>query len=330
MSEQSGFIAERRFGAALHVQLNRPAAINALNLEMIRDIDRALDRAETDPTIRAVVFSGAGERGFCAGGDVRQLFLDVRAGRTDAPASYFATEYALNARIAEFPKLTVSWAHGVCMGGGVGLAGHCRMRLVTDDVRVAMPETRIGFTPDVGGSWLLGRAPSRAGERLGLHAQSMTADTAVWAGFADAVVPADSLETVLAMTGGTSESDDVLPEALRDLGRAIGEPELGIPLALIDEVYGLPTVGDILRALDQRHPTSAAQLRELSPTALEVTLRSVRSARSLSLREALAQEQRLAEWFFNEREDSLEGIRSVLIDKDHRPMWPPIASTFPI
>lgn len=314
----------------LHIELNRPEAINALNAAMIAAIGSALTRAEQDDSVRAVLFSGAGDRGFCAGGDVRSLAVAVQSGQRSAPREYFAAEYALNLRIAEFRKPTIAWMHGACMGGGVGLAGHSRIRLVTDSSRVAMPETKIGFTPDVGGSWLLGRAPGRLGERLGLHGQVMAAAEAIAAGFADHYVaePArDDLFEALFEPGLRVED---IPDLLSELVRPTAPPDFGLREGEIDEIYSGSSAASIIAALAGRFPDAAAELERLSPTALEVTLRSVRSARSLTLAEALEQEQRLAEWFFTERTDSVEGIRALLIDKDHAPVWPPLAERFPI
>lgn len=330
MSAYTEHLVVSQRSGILDIELNRPAAINALSLDMILGIDAALDVALADDTIQAVVFSGAGERGFCAGGDVRQLYLDVTAGDHEAPRRYFQAEYAMNARIDEFPKPVIALMHGACMGGGVGLAGHSSIRVVTDSTKVAMPETKIGFTPDVGGSWLLGRAPGRLGERLGLHGQVMGPAEAIEAGFADCYVPADRW----------LQLKDVIADAAArgaDIGRAVhalaadpGPADFGLGRDRIDEVYSAPTVPDIHRALSSIDPSAAAELDALSPTALEVTLRSVRSARSLTLRQALAQEQRLAEWFFTQRTDALEGIRALLVDKDKSPRWPALANELPL
>ncbi|MBN9213032.1 MAG: enoyl-CoA hydratase/isomerase family protein, partial [Microbacterium sp.] len=165
-----------------HLTLNRPRAINALDLGMIRLLSAALDRWEHDTDVDLVLLDGAGDRGFCAGGDVRALHGFVVDGRVDEVHTFFREEYALNHRIATYPKPIVAIADGVTMGGGIGLAGHARIRIVTERSQLAMPETRIGFTPDVGGSWLLGRAPGRLGEYLGLTGATMEAADALYAG----------------------------------------------------------------------------------------------------------------------------------------------------
>lgn len=315
----------------LSITLDRPEAINALSLDMIEAIDRALDVA--DDSITAVALDGIGERGFCAGGDVRQLWADVSAADLDAPRRYFHAEYALNARIAEFPKLIVAFMHGATMGGGVGLAGHSGLRIVGESSKVAMPETKIGFTPDVGGSWLLGRAPGRLGERLGLHGQVMGAAEAIEAGFADCFVPEahwPAVRQTLAEAAATGAGQIELTRALSAYAQVPAPANFGLPRELIDEVYALPTASDIITALDEADPAGAAELRALSPTALEVTLRSIRSARELTLREALEQEQRLAEWFFTQAGDTIEGIRALLVDKDKAPRWQALRADLPI
>ena len=160
---------------------------------MIRALTLTLDRWQRDTDVDVVLLDGAGERGFCAGGDVRALHEMVVGGRGDEVHAFFREEYALDHLIATSAKPVVAIADGVCMGGGIVLAGHAAIRVVTDRSRLAMPETRIGFTPDVGGSWLLARAPGRLGEYLGLTGGSMDAAYAIYAGFADHMVPAAHL-----------------------------------------------------------------------------------------------------------------------------------------
>ncbi len=158
----------RTYGGLGHLTLNRPRAINALDLGMIGDLAEALDAWQDDTDVDIVLLDGAGDRGLCAGGDVRGLAEQISGGRPEDTGVFFRAEYALNARIAEYPKPIVAIADGITMGGGIGLAGHAAIRIVTERSKLAMPETRIGFTPDVGGTWLLAHAPGRLGEYLGL------------------------------------------------------------------------------------------------------------------------------------------------------------------
>src|ERR1700739_1620387 len=182
----------RREGSAGIIRLNRPKAINAVTLEMFRDIDKALDRFEADPSVSVILLEGAGERGLCAGGDIRALYESSQV-NGDLGKILWREEYILNARIAEFKKPYVAFMDGIVMGGGVGLSAHSRHRVVTDRTKLAMPEVSLGFFPDVGGTWLLARAPGEIGNYFGLTGQTMGCTDAIYAGFADAVVPSAKL-----------------------------------------------------------------------------------------------------------------------------------------
>src|ERR1700737_2495713 len=182
----------RREGAAGVIRLNRPKALNALTLEMIRGIVAALDRFEADPAVAVVVLEGAGERGLCAGGDIRGLYESSKAGG-DLGKVFWRQEYIMNARIAKYPKPYVAFMDGLVMGGGVGLSGHARHRVVTEKTKLAMPEVGLGFFPDVGGTWLLSHSPGEIGTYFGLTGQTMNGPDAIYARFADAVVPSAKL-----------------------------------------------------------------------------------------------------------------------------------------
>src|SRR4051812_18932683 len=197
----------RREGAAGVIRLNRPKAINAVTLEMFREVDRALDAFEADPAVGLILLEGAGERGLCAGGDIRALYESSNE-RGDLGKILWREEYILNARIAKFPKPYVAFMDGIVMGGGVGLSAHASHRVVTDRTKLAMPEVGLGFFPDVGGTWLLSQAPGEIGTYFGLTGQTMNGPDAVYAGFADAVVPAAKLPA--------------LREALVKLGPGVG------------------------------------------------------------------------------------------------------------
>ena len=186
---EEGDLIVRREGAAGVIRLNRPKAINAMTLEMSIGIDAALDRFEADPDVAVIVLDGAGERGLCAGGDIRGLWESSREGG-DLGARFWRQEYIMNARIAKYPKPYVAFMDGLVMGGGVGLSGHASHRVVTDRTKLAMPEVGLGFFPDVGGTWLLSRSPGEIGTYFGLTGQTMNGPDAIHAKFADAVVPA--------------------------------------------------------------------------------------------------------------------------------------------
>src|SRR5712671_645703 len=182
----------RREGAVGVIRLNRPKAINAVTLQMFRDIDKALDAFESDPAVAVILLEGAGERGLCAGGDIRALYDSARAGG-DLGKTLWREEYILNARIAKFSKPYVAFMDGIVMGGGVGLSAHSGHRVVTERTKLAMPEVGLGFFPDVGGTWLLSRSPGEIGTYFGLTGQTMNGPDAVYARFADAVVPSGKL-----------------------------------------------------------------------------------------------------------------------------------------
>ncbi len=310
-----------------HLTLNRPRALNALDLGMIRDLTAALDAWEHDPDVQIVLLDGAGDRGLCAGGDVRGLYDQIVSGDPEATSEFFRAEYALNDRIAEYPKPVVALADGITMGGGIGLAGHAAVRVVTERSKLAMPETRIGFTPDVGGTWLLARAPGRIGEYLGLTGATMDAADAVYAGFADHVVPSGSLEAL--RDALEMRADPSGPAELVLLFDETPEPaRLEAARPWIDDAFAADTVAEIVERLRARPESEAAQtaelLGELSPTGLAVTLVAVRAARELpGIRAALAQEYGLVLWFATTQPDLVEGIRAQLVDKDRNPAWRP-------
>src|SRR6202021_1096709 len=200
-------VIARREGSVGVIRLNRPKAINAMTYEMSLGIDAALDRFESDPAIAVVVLEGAGERGLCAGGDVRGLYESSRAGG-DLGKVFWRQEYIMNARIAKFPKPYVAFMDGLVMGGGVGLSAHSAHRVVTERTKLAMPEVGLGFFPDVGGTWLLSRAPGEIGTYFGLTGQIMNGPDAIYARFADAVVPSNKLgalrETLVNLGAGAN------------------------------------------------------------------------------------------------------------------------------
>lgn len=329
--EETVFVRVRREGSVGRITLDRPRALNAIDLGMIGAIAGALDAWEHDADIALVLLDGAGDRGLCAGGDVRGLREQIIAGRAGFAAAFFRAEYALNARIAEYPKPVVAFADGITMGGGIGLAGHAAVRVVTERSALAMPETRIGLTPDVGGTWLLARAPGRVGEYLALTGATMDAADAVYAGFADHVVPSAHLDDL--RDAFVTRAD---PQTPTELVLLFDEtpPAAALETARpwIDDAFAADTVGEIIERLRARAEPAAARaadvLGELSPTSLTVTLAAVRSARELpNLRAALAQEYGLVSWFVATQPDLPEGIRAQLVDKDRSPKWNPASLT---
>jgi enoyl-CoA hydratase len=318
----------RREGSAGIIRLNRPKAINAMTLEMSIGIDAALDQFEADSAIALVLLEGAGERGLCAGGDIRGLYESSRAGG-DLGKVFWRQEYIMNARIATFPKPYVAFMDGLVMGGGVGISAHGSHRVVTERTKLAMPEVGLGFFPDVGGTWLLSRSPGEIGTYFGLTGQTMNGPDALHAGFADAVVPSSRLaalrETLVSLRAGVSSAD---VKAAID-GFATGEtsgPVAAIQ-SQIDRWFAHDRMQDIVAAL-QRDGSALAQstlkaLNEKSPRGMVVALKLLRLARaSSSLEECLVREYRAALEVFAS-DDFREGVRAAVIDKDRNPRWSP-------
>ncbi|WP_330358283.1 enoyl-CoA hydratase/isomerase family protein [Streptomyces chartreusis] len=308
-------------GHAGYLTLNRPKALNALSHIMVRRIDEALAAWEHDPRIDTVVISGAGERGLCAGGDIRSIHDDARSDGM-ASADFWYDEYRLNARTARYRKPYVALMDGIVMGGGVGISAHGSVRVATERSRIAMPETGIGFVPDVGGTHLLSRAPGELGTHLALTGAPVGAADARLCGLVDYFVPSNWLPALLAALADTPANEAV--------GRYAAEPpdgELAAHRAWIDECYAADTVEEIIRRLLD---TGLAEAKEAagtiltkSPTALKVTLAALRAARELgSLERALEQEYRIACTALSSP-DLVEGIRAQVIDKDRDPHWSP-------
>ncbi|GAA3399052.1 enoyl-CoA hydratase/isomerase family protein [Streptomyces roseoviridis] len=308
-------------GRAGFLTLNRPRAINALTHAMVRRIDDALTRWEHDPAVTTVVLRGAGERGLCAGGDIRAIHDDARAGGT-ASVAFWRDEYRLNARIARWPKPYVAFMDGIVMGGGVGVSGHGSVRIVTERSRIAMPETGIGFVPDVGGTRLLSHAPGELGTHLALTGAQAGAADALLTGLADHYVPSAALPAL---------ADDLtrLPaaEAVARHARPAPPGELAARRSWIDTCYAAGTVEEIIgRLTDSGVPEAketATHLLTRSPTALKATLAALRRARALdSLEATLNMEFRLSCAALSSP-DLVEGIRAQVVDKDRAPRWSP-------
>lgn len=312
-------------GHILHITLNRPRALNALTHTMVRGIGEALTLAATDDAITAVMIGGAGERGLCAGGDIRSIYEDARAGRR-ASVDFWRDEYRLNAQIARFPKPYVALMDGIVMGGGVGVSAHGDVRIVTERSRVAMPETGIGFVPDVGGTYLLAAAPGELGTHLALTGRAVEAADAMLCGLADHFVPSHHLAGLTTALGGCVTPTEVTETVRRYAASAPGG-ELAAHRAWIDDCYAADTVEEIIdRLVNSGLPAAketAEALLTASPTALKVTLAAVRrSARLGSLEAALDQEFRVSCRTFAGH-DLVEGVRARIIDKDRTPRWSP-------
>lgn len=309
-------------GGLGRIVLNRPRALNSLTHGMITTIRAALDEWIADGRVRAVVLTGAGERGLCAGADLRAMHDEVRAGGAGTRA-FFRDEYRLNALIARYPKPFVALMDGITMGGGIGLSAHSAVRIVTERSTIAMPETRIGLVPDVGGSRLLAHAPGELGTHLGLTSTSMGPGDALLCGFADHFVPSERVSELLDALARSSDPAATVA--------AHAEPAPPAELAgqrdWIDACYAPDTVEEIVERLLNSGVPEAKESAELvlgnSPTAVKVTLAALRRARALTTLEAvLDQEYRISCAALDGR-DLIEGIRAQVIDKDRSPQWSP-------
>jgi enoyl-CoA hydratase len=323
-----GDLIARKEGSVGVIRLNRPKAINAVTLEMFHDIDEALDAFEKDPAVAVILLEGAGERGLCAGGDIRALWESSKV-KGDLGKILWRDEYILNARIKKFPKPYVAFMDGIVMGGGVGLSAHSSHRVVTEKTKLAMPEVGLGFFPDVGGTWLLSHSPGEIGTYFGLTGRTMNGPDAIHAGFADAVVPsaklADLREALTKVRAGITSAE------VKALIAGFATGETAGPVAAlegkIDAWFAHDRMEDIIAAL-QRDGSELAlatlkTLNEKSPRGMVVTLKLLRLARTArSLEECLVREYRAALEVFAS-DDFREGVRAAVIDKDRSPKWSP-------
>jgi enoyl-CoA hydratase len=310
-----------REGRAGRIHLNRPQAINALTFPMIERFARTLRHWRDDPAVRTVVVTGTGSRGLCAGGDIRWVHRQL-PGNSGEVRRFWRAEYELDALIARYPKPYVPVMAGIVMGGGVGIACHSRFRVVTQSSRVAMPEVGIGFTPDVGGTWLLSHAPGELGTHLALTSQAVGPEDAITCGLADCFVPEDRLGDLIAAL-----AHDPADAVLARFEAPAPPGELRRQARWINLCYAGRSVERIVDCLD-RHPAAEARaaaekLRRQAPTALKLTLRLLRQAATLAgLEAALALEFRVISHCI-ETADFAEGIRAQVVDRDRKPRWSP-------
>ncbi|MEV7603228.1 enoyl-CoA hydratase/isomerase family protein [Kitasatospora sp. NPDC089797] len=312
----------QREGRAGLIVLNRPAALNALTHGMVRLIADALDAWEQDDRVGTVVVTGAGDRAFCAGGDIVAIHRAATGGDPAAVEEFWRDEYRLNARIARYPKPYVAVMSGIVMGGGVGVSAHGSVRVVTGTTRIAMPEAGIGFVPDVGGTYLLALAPGELGTHLALTAGSVGAADALLCGLADHFVPAERLPALL---------DDLAEGPVHDaLARHVAPAPPGLLDAQrpwIDACYAADTVEEILerlRACDEPEAKRAAdRITANSPSAVKAALAALRRARALGPLEAVLDQEYRSSCAALATADLAEGIRAQVIDKDRTPRWRP-------
>jgi enoyl-CoA hydratase len=308
--------------------LNRPKALNALTHAMVTAMRAALDEWATRDDIVAVAVVGAGDRGLCAGGDIVSLYEQATTGTGAAAAAFFSDEYRLNALIGRYPKPYVAIMDGIVLGGGVGVSAHGSHRVVTERSRIGMPETGIGFIPDVGGTWLLSRAPGELGTHLALTGAMVGAADAIELGLADTCVSSsrtgDLLDALSRLEPGAAAA---VSSVIAEFAEPAGHVGLDADRAWIDEAYAgddATVIVDRMRESGIEAALAAAStIASRSPSAIWLTLAALRrSARSRSLEESLALEFRVALRCVA-APDFAEGVRAQVIDKDRSPRWNP-------
>ncbi|WEX90303.1 enoyl-CoA hydratase/isomerase family protein [Sinorhizobium garamanticum] len=312
-----------RHGAIGRLRLNRPRALNSLNLPMIRMIDAALTDFERDPAVAAVLVTGEGERGLCAGGDIRMIYESGRE-RPEEGAQFWREEFIVNSRISAYSKPYIAIMDGIVMGGGVGVSAHGSHRIVTERTRLAMPETGIGYFTDVGATWLLPRAPGEFGTYIGLTGRDIGAANAIHARLADSFVPTDRLGDLITALAASATAEDI-SAAIRSVS---GEPPaspLHDEFSLIDRCFAFDKIEGILDALERDGSDFAREtlqmLRTRSAISLKLTLSLLRAGRaSATLNECLEREYAATIGMLS-NPDFYEGVRAAVIDKDRNPKW---------
>jgi len=327
----------RRQHRMTSIVLNRPRALNSLNLEMIRSIRKALDEIETDERCRFVLFYGAGERGFCAGGDVKALAHAIQQKSTLGADMILEQEYDMLLRLHRFPKPVIVLADGITMGAGLGLAASADMAVATERTRMAMPETRIGFFPDVGSTgWMFDKCPAGYPEYLGLTGYEMNGAETVRVGFATHLSPSDRLpELINILEGYEANLPSSRIEAAKRLASAL-DPFFNKDIAANTDMdqwvaayfEGKSSLVKLIESLRQCSIQARLcdqvfdRLAERSPTALVVTLKLLRHNEHLSLEDVFQTELSAARFILN-HPDYVEGVRARLVDKDDNPRWQP-------
>ena len=313
-------IAIRKEGHAGRITLNRPAALNALTWDMCRRIAGALEDWRDDPEVALLLIDAAGEKAFCAGGDIAEMHATGVAGDYDYGRRFWADEYRMNAALFAFPKPVVTFLQGYTMGGGVGVGCHGSHRIVGETSRIAMPEVGIGLIPDVGGSLILARAPGRLGEYLGVSAARMGPGEAIHAGFADYFLPEPgwvALKSELADTGEWSAVDRAARPAPESALTAVQEE--------IDVAFAGARLRDIVNALQASGTAFAAEtlaaMARNSPLSMAATVDLIRRVRGRDTMEAALEMEYRFTARAMEMGDFLEGIRAAIIDKDRQPRW---------
>ena len=327
MSKDSGEVVFSQVGSLGRIVLNRPKFLNALNLNMVGAIQEKLNEWNENPKIGGIVIEGRGEKAFCAGGDIKRLAQSAMEGNLTYCREFFSTEFLLNRNIYRLEKPWIAILDGITMGGGVGLSVHGRFQVATENTIFAMPETGIGYFPDVGASYFLSRLPSEIGTFLGLTGARLNGRDMLELGIASHYIDSEKLDEVLlglralpSGEGNTQYVYDLLEKfSLRDKGDFVSEHQ-----EVIRKCFSKKSVEDIFAALEQIGSEWAEQilasLRGKCPRSLKVTLRQLTQGRTCDFENCMIMELRLAVRFMKEP-DFYEGVRAMLVDKDFKPSW---------
>lgn len=325
MSESDEILFSEEGGVG-HVLLNRPGALNALTHGMVAAFRRQVRIWAADPAIACLVIEGAGDRAFCAGGDIRRLHDEGKAGGS-YPRDFYGTEYVSNAEIHHFPKPYIAFMDGIVMGGGVGYSVHGSHRIVTQKTLFAMPETGIGLFPDVGGSFFMPRLEGELGMYLALTGVRLKAADTLAAGIGTVFIPQERLPQVLSALRAAAPRDRAaVDDVLRGFGTFAGDAELPPLRARIDRHFSADSVEGILASLEGSDDSWAQEvaqgLRTKSPTSLKLTFRQMRQGAKLDFDACMRMEWRMVNRVM-QGHDFYEGVRAVIIDKDQKPDWRP-------
>lgn len=333
MMEMHGDVVAQVRGQVGLITLNRPKALNALSLGMVRDLMAVLLAWQQDPAVLAVAIRGSNKEGpfgaFCAGGDIRFLHAAGSNGNPEIE-DFFTEEYALNHLIHNYAKPYIAFMDGIVMGGGMGISQGASLRIATERTKMAMPETAIGLFPDVGGGYFLSRCPGHVGEWLALTGDTIGAGDAIAFGLADGLLPADQQAALWEALATRTFANGTEVQALAAEKMVAASAPLAGVRGQIDHYFALPSVGAIVAALETAsgdwERATAATLRKRSPLMLHVVLEQIRRARGMGLAEDLRMERDMVRHCFNLRpgaSETLEGIRALAVDKDHSPAWSP-------
>jgi enoyl-CoA hydratase len=311
-------------GACGVLTLNRPKALNALTLAMVREIAQALDLWEKDPAVQSVAIRGSGEKAFCAGGDIRLLYEQGKAGNFAEQLSFWREEYILNRRIKLYPKPYVALIDGIVMGGGAGVGFHGSHRVAGDKFSFAMPEVGIGFFPDIGATYFLSRLPGKAGTYLALTGSRASCGDAAALGLVT-YVPSERHENLLKRLIAGEAVDSAIAAEQAEAPAS----ELMKQKHFIDGCFGAPTINAILEEIDEAGyggsefaMSTYETILGKSPTSLAIALRQVQIGANLDIDEALRTEFRIVSRIALGH-DFYEGVRTTIIDKDNHPLWKP-------